>query len=188
MKRQEAPRNLLHIRAEARRGDALAVVELPRGAKAKYEYDFELGVMRLARVGSSAFASPANYGFVPRTWSPDSSPLDVLILCQEALYPGTLVEVRVLGMLEVTAGGKPDPKLLSAAVDDPLLKELMDLEDVPPHLLREVAHFFARYRELEGREIVVGSWLPRGRALEELDAARARYRERFPEGDYPPSR
>ncbi|WP_456474614.1 inorganic diphosphatase [Candidatus Pyrohabitans sp.] len=172
--------NLLHINPEARHGDVLAVIEVPRGAKAKYEYDSELGLIKLARISFTSFASPANYGFVPRTWCEDSSPLDILVLCQEALYPGTVVEVRILGMLQVKVQRKQDPKLLGVAARDPQFEHLTKLEDVPEHFLQEVAHFFASYRELEGREIVVGSWQQRERAMEELEKARARYEAQFP--------
>jgi inorganic pyrophosphatase len=173
--------NLLHLKARPRRGDVLAVIEVPKGAKAKYEYDFELGVVKLSRMSFTSFASPANYGFVPRTWCEDSSPLDILVLCQEALFPGAVVEARILGMLALRAQHAPDPKLLGAAAGDPQQEHLTDLEDVPRHLLKEIAHFFAHYRELEGRKIEVGGWLSREEALRELEDARRRYAERFPE-------
>ncbi len=169
--------NLLHLKTQPEHGDVLAVIEVPKGAKAKYEYDFELGIIKLARVSFTSFASPANYGFIPRTWCEDSSPLDILVLCQEALYPGIVVEARILGMLDVRAQHKRDPKLLGVVARDPQLKHLVDLEDVPEHFLSEVAHFFSHYRELEGRDIVVGSWQPRERALAELEMAKARYEE-----------
>jgi inorganic pyrophosphatase len=171
--------NLLHLKAQPKHGDVLAVIEVPRGTKTKYEYDFELGVVKLSRMSFTSFASPANYGFIPRTWCEDSSPLDILVLCQEALYPGIVVEARVLGMLDVKAQRKRDPKLLGVAARDPQFQHLAKLEDVPEHFLREVAHFFAHYRELEGRDIVVGSWQPREEALAELERAKARYEERF---------
>ncbi len=171
--------NLLHLKAHPKHGDAIAVIEVPKGSKAKYEYDFELGAVKLARVCFSSFASPANYGFIPRTWCEDESPLDILVLCQEALYPSTVAEVRILGMLDVRAENKRDPKLLGVAVGDPQLSHLRELQDLPEHLLREVSHFFAHYRELEGREISVRNWHPRREAIQELERARRRYREKW---------
>ncbi len=170
--------NLLHLQHSGG-GDAVAVIEVPSRTKVKYEYDFEHGVLRVSRVCATSFVSPANYGFVPRTWCEDSSPLDILVLCREPLMPCTVVDVRILGVLEVTAQGRADPKLLSAAERDPVFTELRELNQVPEHLLREIAHFFAHYRELEGRKIEVGRWKPRSAALDVLKRARERYAERF---------
>ncbi len=67
-----------------------AVIEIPMGSSVKYELDKETGMLRLDRILYSAVFYPANYGFIPQTLAEDDDPLDVLVLCQEAVAPLTL--------------------------------------------------------------------------------------------------
>ena len=62
-----------------------ALVEIPMGSSVKYELDKKTGLLRLDRVLYSAVYYPANYGFIPQTYAEDDDPLDVLVLCQEAV-------------------------------------------------------------------------------------------------------
>jgi hypothetical protein len=71
--------------------DFIAVVEIPKGSKKKYELDKQTGLIILDRVLHTSTHYPANYGFIPRTYGDDGDPLDVLVLCSEALDPLTLV-------------------------------------------------------------------------------------------------
>ena len=82
----------------------MAVIEIKRGGKNKYEMDKATGLLRLDRVLYTSTHYPANYGFIPRTYADDGDPLDVLVLCSEAIEPMTLVECRPIGLFEMNAG------------------------------------------------------------------------------------
>lgn len=87
-----------------------AVVEISKGGKNKYELDKETGLLRLDRVLYTSTHYPANYGFIPRTYADDADPLDVLVLCQEAILPMTLVECRPIGVMRMVDNASRDEK------------------------------------------------------------------------------
>ncbi len=155
-------------------GDAvLAFVEIPRGSRNKYEYDDALGVIALDRTLYSAVHYPTDYGFVPGTRGPDGDPLDVLVLVEEPAFPGCLVRVRPLGVLTISkSNGDPERKLLAVPVGEPRFAQYRDLGDVPPHLLQEIEHFFAVYKQLEGSTIGSRGWAGAREAEAALDASR----------------
>ncbi|MBR6290278.1 MAG: inorganic diphosphatase, partial [Clostridia bacterium] len=68
-----------------------AVIEISKGSKMKYELDKATGLMRLDRILYTSTHYPANYGFIPLTYADDNDPLDVLVICSEAINPMTLV-------------------------------------------------------------------------------------------------
>src|SRR3546814_21030258 len=70
-----------------------ALIEIPKGSKAKYEVDKKSGLLKLDRVLFSSVMYPANYGFIPRTYCDDKDPLDILVLCSQSLVPMCLVEI-----------------------------------------------------------------------------------------------
>ena len=160
----------------ARNGDGSvnAVVESPRGSRAKYEYDEGLGVMVMARVLSSAVYFPTGYGFVPGTRGSDGERLDVLVLGEEPAFPGCLVRVRLIGVLAIATGHGPEDKLLGVPVGEPRFAEYGNLGDVPGHLLTEIEHFFEVYRELDGKGLAPLGWEDAGRAEALLTAAISR--------------
>src|SRR5256885_12542624 len=96
-----------------------ALVEIPMGSSIKYELDKKTGLLKLDRILYSAVYYPANYGFIPQTLAEDDDPLDVLVLCQEAVAPLTLVKARAIGLMTMVDSGKQDHKILAVAVDDP---------------------------------------------------------------------
>ena len=148
-----------HIPARNDDGSINAVIEIPRGSRNKYEYDPDLGVMVLDRTLYSAVHFHTDYGFVPGTRGPDGDPIDVLVLVEESVFPGCLVRVRLLGVLTITkSGGAPERKLLAVPVGEPRFAQYEDVGDVPPHLLKEIEHFFEVYKELEGSEIGSLGW------------------------------
>ena len=46
-----------------------AIIEIPKGSKAKYELDKNSGLLKLDRVLFSSVHYPANYGFIPQTYA-----------------------------------------------------------------------------------------------------------------------
>ena len=71
--------------------DFICVIEIPKGSKKKYELDKETGLIILDRILYTSTHYPANYGFIPRTFGDDNDPMDVLLICSQALEPMSLV-------------------------------------------------------------------------------------------------
>jgi len=133
----------------------ICVIEIPKGSKKKYELDKESGMLILDRVLYTSTHYPANYGFIPRTLSLDSDPLDVLVLCQETLDPLSLVECYPIGILKMTDGEDIDEKIIAIPFGDPSLNCYVDVNDLPYHQFQEIKHFFEVYKHLENKTTVV---------------------------------
>lgn len=139
-----------------------AIVEIPRGGQAKYEYDESSGLFRLDRVLYSAVHYPGHYGFVPGTRAGDGDPVDVLTWGAFESFTGALIEVRPVGMLLMRDEKGDDEKVLAVPVADPRYLEVTEIAHVASHFLREVEHFFRIYKELEGQTVTTLGWEPRG--------------------------
>lgn len=155
------------------------IVEIPGGTRNKYEFEHEGGYIVLDRVLASPLHYPADYGLIPRTLYDDGDPLDVLVLIKEPTFPGCVLIARPIGMFRMLDGEDPDDKILAVAHNDPLYAEYQDLPDVNSHYLREVAHFFNRYKDLEGKRVEPLGWEPREVALERIRHAQQLYRNHF---------
>ncbi len=133
----------------------VACVEIPKGSKKKYELDKETGLIILDRILYTSTHYPANYGFIPRTYSQDKDPLDVLILCNEAFDPLVLVRCVPIGVVKMIDSNECDEKIISVCINDPSMNCYKDIKDLPQHLFDEITHFFTVYKTLENKETVV---------------------------------
>jgi len=134
------------------------VVEIPFGTRNKYELDKNTGLIRLDRVLYSSMHYPGDYGFIPRTLYRDGDPTDVVVLVKEQTFPGCLIDARPLGVLKMSDRGDPDDKILAVPLNDPYYHEMFDIADIPQHLLKEIEHFFERYKDLEGKRVQILGW------------------------------
>ena len=134
------------------------VVEIPKGSSNKYEYDPELGAFRLDRVLYSPVHYPGDYGFIPGTLASDGDPMDVLALVEEPSFSGCVVEVRPVGVLKMVDQEQIDQKIVAVLNRDPRYDQVHTLDQIFPHLRREIEHFFNIYKELEGRETSTLGW------------------------------
>ncbi|NRT13366.1 inorganic diphosphatase [Flavobacterium sp. 14A] len=134
------------------------LIEIPRGSRNKYEYDFEIKRMRFDRMLYSSMMYPADYGFIPETLALDGDPLDVLVLLTEPTFPGCVMEVKPIGVFHMADDKGPDEKVICVPVSDPIWNSLNDLSDVNPHLIKEIEHFFQVYKDLENKTVEVGGW------------------------------
>ena len=130
----------------------IAVVEISKGSKKKYELDKETGLIILDRILHTSTHYPDNYGFIPRTYGDDRDPLDVLVLCSEPLEPLTLVRCYPIGMISMIDSGRNDEKIIAIPVNDPTYNGYTDIKELPPHIFEEMRHFFRVYKNLEGKE------------------------------------
>ena len=151
--------------------DFLAVIEIPKGSKKKYELDKQTGLIILDRILYTSTHYPANYGFIPRSYGDDGDPLDVLVLCSEVLDPLTLVRCYPIGYISMLDGGKNDEKIIAIPFSDPSYNKYRDIMDLPDHTFDEMAHFFTVYKALEGKETVAGDVNGREAAVEIITSA-----------------
>jgi inorganic pyrophosphatase len=156
-------------------GAFTTVVEIPMGSSVKYELDKETGLLRLDRILYSAVYYPANYGFIPQTLAEDDDPLDVLVLCQEAVAPLTLVNARAIGLMIMLDSGKKDHKILAVAVDDPEYDAFREASELPSHRLTMLRRFFQDYKTLEGKAVAVEELQTAAAALPIIEDALTRY-------------
>ncbi|MEA3342409.1 MAG: inorganic diphosphatase [Chloroflexota bacterium] len=134
------------------------VVEIPKGSRNKYEYDEEGGFVKLDRVLFSSLHYPGDYGFIPQTLHADGDPLDVLVMTNVPTFSGCVIEARPLGIFHLVDRGELDDKILAVPHTDPLFMGHHTLDDVPPHFLEEVTHFFNVYKDLESGEVIGKGW------------------------------
>ena len=135
--------------------DFIAVIEIPKGSKKKYELDKETGLLILDRILYTSTHYPANYGFIPRTFAEDGDPLDVLVLCSESIEPLTLVRCYPIGVIRMLDNGKPDEKIIAIPFNDPSYNLYKDISDLPKHVFDEMRHFFTVYKALENKQTAV---------------------------------
>ena len=135
-----------------------AVIEIPAEGINKYEYDKKLHVFRLDRNLYSPVHYPGDYGFIPSTLSDDGDPLDVLVLVDAASFPGCVMEVRPIGILEMLDQGVLDEKVLAVGKGNPRYKDVWNYSEIYPHMLKEITHFFAIYKDLEGKRVEIQGW------------------------------
>ena len=159
--------------------DCVAVIEIPKGSKKKYELDKPTGMIILDRILYTSTRYPANYGFIPRTYGDDGDPLDVLVLCAETLDPLTLVRCFPIGYISMLDGGKSDEKIIAIPFADPTYNNYQDISQLPDHLFEEMSHFFSVYKALEGKDTVAGGIKSRAEAVEVIQTAITNYRDTF---------
>lgn len=144
----------------------IACIEISKGSKKKYELDKETGLIILDRILYTSTHYPANYGFIPKTYSGDNDPLDVLVLCQETLEPMSLVKCKPIGVVLMIDGGEVDEKIIAVVEHDPVMNVYNNISDLPTHMLEEMQHFFRVYKQLEGKKTYIEK-------VENVDVAKA---------------
>lgn len=135
--------------------DFIAVIEIPKGSRCKYELDKDTGLLILDRILYTSTHYPANYGFIPLTYADDFDPLDVLVLCSEPMHPMTTVRCYPIGIISMIDSGRRDEKIIAIPFNDPTYNSYKDISQIPPHIFQEMSHFFRVYKELEGKETAV---------------------------------
>lgn len=161
--------------------DFVAIIEIPKGSKKKYELDKNTGLIKLDRILSTSTHYPANYGFIPKTYADDDDPLDVLVLCSETL--DTMVEVRCypIGYIRMEDSNEIDDKIIAVPFSDPNFNYYKDVSELPPHITDEFQHFFSVYKELEhDKQTVLHDAKPREDAEIIIAKAIEDYQKLFP--------
>ena len=138
------------------------VIEIPAHSDpVKYEVDKESGAMFVDRFMSTAMHYPCNYGYVPHTLSNDGDPVDVLVVTPVPLISGSVIQCRPVGVLTMTDESGDDAKVLAVPISKlcSSYTRVKDLNDMPPMLIEQIAHFFEHYKDLEeGKWVRVEGW------------------------------
>ncbi|HEU4963100.1 MAG TPA: inorganic diphosphatase [Bacilli bacterium] len=150
------------------------LVEIPAGSQNKYEFDKEKGRYILDRVLYSPMHYPTEYGYLENTLAEDGDPVDVLVLTTFPTFPGCMVESRVIGVLMMSDDKGKDEKLLAVPTQDPRWANVHSLDDVAPHVLKEISHFFQVYKDLENKAVQIDGWENVETAARLVDEARVR--------------
>ena len=155
-----------------------AFIEVAEKSRMKYEWDHTRNSLVLDRVLHSAVFYPHNYGFIPETLCDDGDPLDVLVMCQEPLIPGCIVDVRPICYMIMEDEKGRDEKLLAVVNKDPLYSHINDMNDIPKHVLKEISQFFETYKLLEKEKwSKVGSWHDKKDSFELIEQSKQHYQK-----------
>ncbi|MDH4200628.1 MAG: inorganic diphosphatase [Spirochaetia bacterium] len=132
-----------------------AIIEIPKGSRAKYELDKDTGMLRLDRVLYSSVFYPANYGFIPQTLGEDHDPLDILVLSQIDVQPLCIVNAKVIGVMRMIDNNEGDDKIISVCADDVSVNHINNIDQLPAYFHSEMKHFFEEYKRLENKKVLV---------------------------------
>lgn len=157
-----------------------ALIEIPQGSKSKYEIDKKTGLLKLDRVIYSSFHYPVNYGFIPQTLGKDGDPLDILVMCSEAIQPLCLVEALVIGNMQMIDTNLIDDKIIAVATKDPGVNYITSLDEVPQHFFSVLKNYFEQYKVLENKEVKINDFQDKERAFEIINESIEFYKETFP--------
>ncbi len=155
------------------------IIEIPKGSRGKYELDKESGLLILDRVIYSSVYYPHNYGFIPQTYGDDNDPLDILVLSQIEVVPLCIVPAKVIGVMRMMDNNEADDKIIAVAERDMSVNHFNDINELPPHFIKEVKSFFEDYKKLEHKEVIVEDFQGRETALKIIEEGLAVYRKKF---------
>jgi len=156
-----------------------AIIEIPKGSRAKYEIDKHSGLLKLDRVIYSSFHYPINYGFIPQTYGGDKDPLDILVLTSESVQALCLIEAKVVGVMQMIDNGDADDKIIAVATNDPSVNYMNNIEELPKHFFLELRNFFEEYKKLENKTVVVEDFGDKAQALSIIEEALSFYKTTF---------
>lgn len=156
-----------------------AIIEIPQGSRCKYEIDKASGLLKLDRVIYSSFYYPCNYGFIPKTYGDDKDPLDILVITSLPVVPLTLMNAKVVGVMQMIDGGDADDKIIAVAANDPGVNHYNNIEELPKHFFDELRHFFEEYKKLENKTVSVEEFGDKSAALKIIEEAMKCYNLKF---------
>jgi inorganic pyrophosphatase len=153
--------------------ELLALVEIPKGSRNKYEFDEGIQRVIMDRFLSSSTVYPTDYGYLIGHRGRDGDPLDVLVCVSEPTFPGCVIPVKPIALFEMRDEMGDDDKIICVPLNDPGWNQLEDLDDLSEQFQLEVAHFFSVYKQLEHKPVEIGGWHSRADAIKVIeDAAR----------------
>jgi inorganic pyrophosphatase len=137
-------------------GNLNVVIDTPKGSRNKYAFDFKINGYKLKTVLPQGTVFPYDFGSIPATTADDGDPLDVLVLMDEPVFVGCLVEARLLGVIEAEQkeGGQTErnDRLIAVAAESHTNGNLKSLHELDSNFLGEIEHFFVSYNDARGKK------------------------------------
>jgi len=152
--------------------ELLALIEIPKGSRNKYEYDEKVDAIILDRFLSSSMVYPTDYGSLIGHRGRDGDPLDAMVCVSEPTFAGCVIPVKPIALFKMRDEKGEDDKVVCVPNHDPGWNTAETLEDIPEQLQREITHFFSVYKQLEGKDVEVEGWRPLEEAREVLEDGR----------------
>ncbi|ADX98308.1 inorganic diphosphatase [Mycoplasma suis] len=149
-------------------------IEIAKHSNLKYECVD--GKLKLDRVLFGSMVYPHNYGYISDTLAEDGDPLDVVVLSNFSVTPGTYLDCKILGSLEMVDSGEQDWKVIAIMDADPRLKHINSLDDVPQHWIAELRNFFESYKQLENKKVSLGNFISLEFTLSLIEESKTRWR------------
>jgi inorganic pyrophosphatase len=127
------------------------IVEVPYRSNVKYEIDKKLNLMRCDRILNTSMSYPGNYGYIPNTLAGDGDPLDILLISDYQIFPGTIINVKIIGVLLTEDEQGNDEKIIAVPNEqvDPTYSEINNIKDLSKSTLSKIKHFFNHYKDIE---------------------------------------
>jgi inorganic pyrophosphatase len=163
-------------------GHFSVVVETPRGSRNKYKWDEKTARFKLSKVMPEGMVFPYDFGYFPETRSEDGDPLDVLILSDEATFPGCQVDCRLVGVIlarqrDKGKEEKTNNRIVAVAEASVLYSSVYQLSAMEPMVLKQIEDFFVNYQKVRDVEVTLMGREDSTAAKELLERAAARHRE-----------
>ena len=135
------------------------VVETPKNSRFKYKYEHDLKGFKMAKVLPAGLVFPYDFGFIPKTKGEDGDELDILVISEHALFPGCIVECKIIGSIKAnqTEHGetKRNDRIIGVPVFSDLHQNIESLEDISKDKMKGIQDFFIHYNELANKKFEV---------------------------------
>ncbi len=132
------------------------VIETPKGSRNKFAFNSEERIFELKKVLPSGMAFPYDFGFVPSTQADDGDPVDVLVLMDEAAFPGCVLSCRPIGVIEgeqtIKKKKARNDRIVAIEQDAHSWSEVTKIDDLGKQFCRELEKFFVNYHNLSGND------------------------------------
>ena len=143
-------------------------IEISKDSNIKYEFDKELSALRLDRVLKSSMVYPENYGYIPNTLADDGDPLDVILIADYPLIPGSYIKGRIVGVLDMEDEKGVDHKIIAVPDNkvDSTYDYVKNIESVAQSRLKKIKFFFENYKQLDNDKwVIVNSYKNKENAI-----------------------
>lgn len=127
------------------------VVECPKGSHNKFTYDQDSGLFKLSKIFPPGVTFPFEFGFIPNTKAQDGDPFDVILLTDDSLFAGCLIEGRVIGVIEAEQHDEGklirNDRVIAVSVESHLYENIHTLDDLHKNFLSDAVDFITSYQK-----------------------------------------
>lgn len=146
------------------RNQVNVAVEIPKGSICKYEYDNLGKELRVVRFLHKKWRYPFNYGCIPNTLEQDGDMLDAIVLCDEPLWPGTLITCTVYGAVETIDKGEIDNKIIC-------IPTCLNVKRPTNRQLKKVLYYLKHYKYPDQATTQIGALVGYKKAMQFVENA-----------------